>query len=862
MTSEAEQLKEFFNYKISDLCNPECVQRLIRIGDEAYDSIESIQQDMLEGAETLKGDHVVNIYETLKTKFSSGNNLLWVAAALKVEDLETRWTALKEYDFCCDFASLSSVMKRIKDILLVLRWTSSMGPTVERDLSEYMRTGTYLEMTKEMVDFKNLLADIQAGQNTHGLIPEFPELFTESHTYKQSVFVCASSGSGKSQIPFTLCRSMPLFYFLEYAGHLQQSIYMPFEELSKEFQKVCENEIDRLKSSFPGFVKNRYRIFDFKDELLDIPLESVGFLFAAIKYSVGHMFYNSKNPEKRGNWLHAQIQVNPSLCENEHMSIKEFRIKIIELKRAHPDLLNVDPVIFLDECEASGDPEKIFVFKRNLIRRLGLVPILIGTDSKVLDVVGNHERERGSRATPDACCFVFTKLPLYPADLMDEKIDEIHEILTKSSLNDREKRARRQLINVVKECVREERPWFIDIALEWFAEIVGRPKLSCTAIFVDILERLQTHFKQRKDTSTLFLLGQLMYALNRRHKESGIDPDIQTRFIHSHLAYFGIKTRVNLPADPNIDDLITLKIDDLGNLAYHVDKNGDTDKMVACSYFASFASQPLSSLAFTGEHASMRMVALPDDKTFGARMSIYDALKDIKTCRMLKRSPIYLNRKFGGFELEAVSRCALVFTLSKNGFRGIGFFKWLPYYAAEFRKGKSYEKVKIRFRADLKRTMKNVRLPFCGPVSEEWHQGLKDFVETRCGAYIGMIHETEDFTTNYQETDSIVTVKDNKQCVLQLDCKNHRTKVDSPLLLDKIKFLKREPCRLNVIVAREYVGFLSIAKFLRAKKVKRVAVIGFEVKYGVLVSTIVYGDVSDADWIVFLLSTKDIQKSR
>ena len=86
MTSEAEQLKEFFNYKISDLCNPECVQRLIRIGDEAYDSIESIQQDMLEGAETLKGDHVVNIYETLKTKFSSGNNLLWVAAALKVEE--------------------------------------------------------------------------------------------------------------------------------------------------------------------------------------------------------------------------------------------------------------------------------------------------------------------------------------------------------------------------------------------------------------------------------------------------------------------------------------------------------------------------------------------------------------------------------------------------------------------------------------------------------------------------------------------------------------------------------------------------------------------------------------------------------
>ena len=118
---------------------------------------------------------------------------------------------------------------------------------------------------------------------------------------------------------------------------------------------------------------------------LDINLHSVSFLeivFARMQVVRKHT---------DSSWIDCELEIEiPTLEECVAKSIREASLNINVMFSSNLDWL---PMIFLDECR-SGE-SSMFAFKRNLIRMLNLIPVLMGSAIKARDaatVVNNKHQ--------------------------------------------------------------------------------------------------------------------------------------------------------------------------------------------------------------------------------------------------------------------------------------------------------------------------------------------------------------------------------------------------------------------------------------------------------------------------------------
>ena len=78
---------------------------------------------------------------------------------------------------------------------------------------------------------------------------QFTQLFTSIYALKKPftpwVFICASSGTGKTQLAFSL--PLPrLFFLMNYKKADNQPIYKPFERISKKLSALMGRDISKL----------------------------------------------------------------------------------------------------------------------------------------------------------------------------------------------------------------------------------------------------------------------------------------------------------------------------------------------------------------------------------------------------------------------------------------------------------------------------------------------------------------------------------------------------------------------------------------------------------------------------------------
>src|SRR5690606_36902412 len=132
--------------------------------------------------------------------------------------------------------------------------------------------------------------------------------------------------------------------------------------------------------------------------------------------------------------------------EFEGESVENFKIKDQFLGKTIFQL----PLIFLDEFSIgnnAGDYEKCrFAFYRNMIRACGLIPVLLGTNSKITNLVTAAE---ASGKDSKLWAYVFNKLPPYPRRLLKDQLKAFIPAET-------------DLFEWIYQILKNERPLFIE----------------------------------------------------------------------------------------------------------------------------------------------------------------------------------------------------------------------------------------------------------------------------------------------------------------------------------------------------------------------------------------------------------------
>ena len=201
------------------------------------------------------------------------------------------------------------------------------------------------------------------------------------------VFLEGSSGSGKSQMAFSIQANMresrQLYYFLfSPPGTGSQQIYLNFSDISGLFSKCCLADADSYDTDAGSpscsllFSKNLY-VFGFIYELL----------------STGITGQDVNITRKKGS------------------DIRELLIQ--------KGIASERPIFILDECiDIEEKTFKKIRFVRNCFRSLGFGMVMLGTDSraaKLIQTTGTHSRG----AVPIPWCFIFGSYPAVQLDLLD-----------------------------------------------------------------------------------------------------------------------------------------------------------------------------------------------------------------------------------------------------------------------------------------------------------------------------------------------------------------------------------------------------------------------------------------------------------
>ncbi|KAF0731311.1 hypothetical protein Ae201684P_006698 [Aphanomyces euteiches] len=230
---------------------------------------------------------------------------------------------------------------------------------------------------KEMYDNK-IANELKYYQNRGNLIQEkckenCEEILKKVEDFYQLEelplpFICVegSSGMGKSQLAFALQGDHPYFYW--HATRLTESsqkMYKSFASISGWFSKFVL--LDRPADRDDEDILNSISLFYRNSELW-----TYGFLRALLDYCCRENLVN-------GRMIHIhETTLNVAKCK-----LEDVRATIEDMKS---NCKNV-PFFILDEMSPLSSGMNVAAFQRNVLRVCGLVVVIMGTDSKVANLI-------------------------------------------------------------------------------------------------------------------------------------------------------------------------------------------------------------------------------------------------------------------------------------------------------------------------------------------------------------------------------------------------------------------------------------------------------------------------------------------
>ena len=784
-----------------------------------------------------EGVFLTNIQSILEIMHGCDHGVSVLEAVMGVNP-EEKWRSGSFSFYTSEVEEIDKKAASLQSAIVELKFFYFRTSLAARSIEEYLDIGRSLRNSREMKSLVALIEDIYLKRQHSTVNPEYIGLYKETDQVRPFIFVCCSSFAGKTQIPFSLSGLFPFVYLLDFVGN--QSIYEPFKQISERMQDLIKLDIELLRidpdlTTEFGQVKNSYFSMDNFESLdkKNFKFHSAGFLFKVIKMILGEF----RNDPDRA-WLNIELFTDFDVLSYERMQLSTCRFELSEMFRLLSPLFPGGTIrdgiaVFIDECDTSHS-EFPYVFKRNLVRSMGIVPIIMGTDSKLYNLI-DKTKMIGSRGTERAWCFTFSQLPNYPEALLEHKVNELEQKLKdgRSSFGNIDDRI--EFLHMLKRAVALDRPAFIQKLLTHLDTRITEVDFDFDVDFHSASSSVFAAFLGNKNirgsSYTKFLQSQMFYAQDRLaiqaiHEASRPGASM----IHCHLGYLCEKRAGQ--REPFIG-ITTLVVDEDGKVLYVpatilrglTDRFTQNQQYYPKAFFGSFKKQPISGLAFASNCLLLPNVENSKALFLGENsrpLSTRSAVKKIESC--YDSASVSENTAANGRSLEALCKAGVLHSLSVKGFKGMTAADWIPWFCVELSMSeKSKDPYPVVMSDDLRDRLSKIKLPFVSPTSgvrpdsefdnsSDWNEHMESFYRQRLEYNIGTMHHT----AHKEKIDcKVYSFRDGM--VMRFECKNWLHSVTGSDLVPIIVNLWQRSALLNVILVRKFGGMDEIVQYLSGK---------------------------------------------
>ena len=625
--------------------------------------------------------------------------------------------------------------------------------------------------------------------------------FQHSKTSLPYIFVCASSGTGKTQLPFAL--DIPLIYLLnnerivknsnfEETGKTPQQIYLNFVNISRTFKNCIKKD-----------TKTRNKMDDFNDQTETM----IAGFFVVLCREIMKMRKQYGNEH----WAVSQLRIESS----ERIESMNYGNAAKELNLIFEGI-GAKPVVFLDESQKDVDNQETFALEyklvRRLIRQIGMIPVFMGTNACLANFV-NFQGSSGSRDDQKAvwCYIVYKLAPPSQEFIQQEKLKVIESVNScEASIDSKNKAV--NFVTAITNKMKYERPFFCNLIFEQLNNNIK----SITSSDFDPCKRLDIilwnvfyNFNSRKKSFEAYLESNndfMNYNYSNisitspefwRKKKEFLDntnkstKDIKeynidkANGIHNHIAY--LYASPSLKENLRNESFFALQIDDLHLKTFMIstsEKEVKSAKFQIEQIFAPFRDETLGQLAFVGSDNSKTVFIGPTSQMKGMDQSPYQRISSCKALNDINSKAQTISNHATKITtnwttLEILSALSALIASHGNGFEGMNAELWLRHFLREINKNSNYEieLPEIKYPKNdqfINNTLKTIKIPFCSStINAEWDLDFRTYLKSQ-GANLGTLYadlgkESRDFYIEFADDNEEYTTPISGECKYRKD---------------------------------------------------------------------------------------------
>ena len=720
---------------------------------------------------------------------------------------------------------------------------------VDQILNKYLELGKEIIRATETQNFIKLISSISNSESPYkDFIDNNKEYRREENKIFEAnlqeelpfIFVCASSGTGKTQLPFSV--DIPLVYLVNNqiikgseANSEIQKIYQNFSHISGIFLKCVE--LDR------NLIYDRNGSYVFQGNYYMCQSMIAGFFVALFKLIFEYRMELRNDEHWAISQLNALSQINDQI-EIKRISIVSAKNAICKMTKIYNETsgLKFLPLVFLDESQKSDNDENFTVdYKtiRRIIKNIGLIPVFMGTNASLVNFINKNSLQTSRKEYLDIWGYVVYKLaPPGSIYLSNEKEKAIHTVQSLEYLSMSEKTKVSEFVEKMRSLIEMERPWFCNLVFEYLRNELARYVSSKThfdpcEFFEMILYHILYQFKSRKN---ILIDGRVLkedeignynycnlsitspeYFTNESKIpfETNID---RSNGIHNHIAY--------LFADPEWFE----KSMQLNFFPLLLSSDIKVVKLIKCSnelypdfipqqIFATFRKEPVGHLAFISLRNTFNSIFVTiknDNKIKIVRASVNKVFEEMNL-KIKSYNHQNTENASNWIGLENKTAVSALIATHTEGFKGVKSSIWLASFFRELDLNADFEKELPELKiADCSDQCKNIILetpvPFCSPtVGAEWMEDFGKYL-TANGANLGVLYSFKRNAPRDICIQQSFNSSDSTLDIISGECKYRKDGLASSTIIDVVKNLSNFESKLNLILTNKLPKEISITR--------------------------------------------------
>ena len=199
-----------------------CAEKFLKVADEIFENISKY---------TSEEDDKAILFHGYEKEYLA-----------KVFGLEITQLVMDKinYKYSKFYYFLAKCSAYIHDYMASCSSVKFADPGLSSAVKDYLSFGRYIRKTKEFVEFIDLVQKIYSEKSE--------EVPLQSRIIP-FIFICGNSGSGKTQIPFSLPSEFPFLYFVQNSRFPRQgSLSDSFSKISEYLQECNELDYEAYKN--------------------------------------------------------------------------------------------------------------------------------------------------------------------------------------------------------------------------------------------------------------------------------------------------------------------------------------------------------------------------------------------------------------------------------------------------------------------------------------------------------------------------------------------------------------------------------------------------------------------------------------